>query len=106
MLIEVEILDQDIKNYIESYCKSNLRSGYRSMDFTRFLDEQVKKALIKAFSETDFMDLIETNCREVALEEINKAAKQKTPGWVRQQMKEMLKYARAEFWKASEELKP
>lgn len=97
MKLEIEINDADINKYIQRSF-DNITSGYVNVNMQSFLNERVKEGLEKAFKETDFSELIQEKCIEVATAKIEEAAQKKVPGWIAQQMKEMLKYASATFW--------
>lgn len=98
MKVEIEIDEENIKNYIQKYCQDVLTSRFCSMDLRNLIELKVKETLLRTFDETSFKDIIERNCQEFAKQEIEKAAQKKLPGWVNRQIKEMLKYARASFW--------
>lgn len=99
MKVEIEIDVGAVKNYIQKYVDQSISGSYVYTDLRRLVEEQTKKCLDKAFINAGFLDIIEKTCREVAIKEIEKSATKKVPGWVQQQMKEMLKYAHASFWK-------
>jgi len=80
MKIEIEISEQDIRSYLEDYMQKNLRSRFIHYDFKSFIDAKVKEALSRSLAETDYVQIIEKNCRDVVLEEIEKAAKKKLQG--------------------------
>jgi hypothetical protein len=98
MKIEIEISDDDVKRNVEKYINSNLAGKGVGYGFKLMLDEVTREAIKRSFLETDFSHLIQERCHDLAIIEIEKAAAQKVPGWVKQQMKEMLKYARTQFW--------
>jgi hypothetical protein len=98
MKLEIEVSDELMRDYIEQYVKHNLSGSYVGLNIRNFLDEQTKKALAKAFNLSEFPEIIENACKEIALAEIKKSAARKVPGWVQNQIKEMLKYASARFW--------
>ena len=99
MKIEIEVDENELKAFFQDMIDKTVSKRNYSYDMKQFLESRVKEALDRYLKQGDFMELIEESCRKVALEEIEAAARKKTPGWVNQQMKEMLKYARASFWK-------
>lgn len=98
MKVEIEINEEDIKNYIQKYCQDVLTHRFCSMDLKNLIEQNVKETLLRTFDGTSFREIIETTCQELARQEIERVAQKKIPGWVNRQMKEMLKYARASFW--------
>jgi rRNA-processing protein FCF1 len=98
MKFEIEVDEKALKAVFQEMIDKTISNRHCSYDMKQFLESRVKEALDRSFKQGDFMALIEENCRKVALAEIEAAAKKKTPGWVNQQMKEMLKYAKASFW--------
>jgi hypothetical protein len=98
MKIEIEISENDIRNHVESYINNELRQRTYSNTLKNLINSKTKEALTRAFEEMNFGPLIADECEKIAIKEIEKMAAKKVPGWVAQQMKEMLKYARAKFW--------
>jgi len=93
-----EIPDEVIENHIKSYIKNSLTGSSYSYSLSKIIEECVKETIIREFQNSSFSKVIEDKCQEIALKEIELAAKKKVPGWINNQMKEMLKYARARFW--------
>jgi len=96
MKFEFEIPDDQIRAIVEREAGQLIRGT----NWT--LQGLIKQHMAKAVIEKDYGGLIETAIDKRAEIEINKAIDQKLPGFIKRQIKEMLKLARYKQHKQSE----